>query len=203
MTTIGNETDHRDGGAIARPLGFTLSIDNETNPQKPKGLRLEDKEVVPMTETVKIAHLAACPEVIPTLAAWVDDEWGAVLRGVTLADLAARFEASCVPGEIPETFVAREQGRPIGMASLVAEDMSTRPDLTPWLASVYVIPEARRRGVGSALVRRAMDAMTGLGIDRLYLFTPDQVPFYRRLGWAPLARTRYRGEDVQIMVVEG
>jgi GNAT superfamily N-acetyltransferase len=155
-----------------------------------------------MTETVKIVHLAACPDAIPTLAAWVDDEWGAVLRGVTLADLVARFEAAAVPGRIPETFVALADGRPLGMASLVAEDMSTRPELTPWLASVYVVPEARRRGVGSALVRRAMDAMGALGIDRLYLFTPDQVPFYRRLGWAPLARTHYRGEDVQIMVYE-
>lgn len=155
-----------------------------------------------MIENVEIVHLAVCPEVVPTLASWVAGEWGAVLPGVTFGDLVARFEAATVPGRIPETFVAREDGRPIGMASLVAEDMSTRPDLSPWLASVYVIPQARRRGVGSALVRRAMDAMTRLGIDRLYLFTPDQVPFYRRLGWEPLARTRYRGEDVQIMVVE-
>jgi hypothetical protein len=57
----------------------------------------------------------------------------------------------------------------------------------------YAVPDA----LGS--VRQAVDA---LGIDRLYLFTPDQVPFYRRLGWAPLARTHYRGEDVQIMVYE-
>ena len=139
---------------------------------------------------------------MPTLAAWVADEWGAVLPDVTFADLVTRFEAATMPGRIPETFVAQESGRPIGMASIVAQDMATRPDLSPWLASVYVIPEARRRGVGSALVRRAMDAMPTLRIARLYLFTPDQVAFYRRLGWEPLERTRYRGEDVQIMVFE-
>jgi len=155
-----------------------------------------------MIDDVKIVHLAACPEVVPTLAAWVQDEWGPVLPGVTFADLVARFESATAPGAIPETFVALEDGRPIGMASIVAEDMPTRPELTPWLASVYVIPEARRRGVGSALVRRVMDAMEALGIDRLYLFTPDQVAFYRRLGWEPLEQVHYRGEDVQIMVVE-
>jgi N-acetylglutamate synthase-like GNAT family acetyltransferase len=88
------------------------------------------------------------------------------------------------------------------MASIIAADMTVRPELTPWLASVYVIPEARRRGVGSALVRRVMDEMDALGIDQLYLFTPDQVPFYRRLGWAPLERVRYRGKEMQVMVYE-
>jgi GNAT superfamily N-acetyltransferase len=155
-----------------------------------------------MTHVVQIVHLAICPEVVPTLASWVADEWGAVLPGVTFADLVTRFEAATIPGRIPETFVAQEGDRPIGMASIVTQDMATRPDLSPWLASVYVIPEARRRGVGTALVRRTTEAMTELGIDRLYLFTPDQVPFYRRLGWEPLKLTRYRGENVQIMVYD-
>ncbi len=64
-------------------------------------------------------------------------------------------------------------------------------DASGW---IYAVPDA----LGS--VRQAVDA---LGIDRLYLFTPDQVPFYRHLGWALLERTHYWGKDVQIMVVEG
>jgi GNAT superfamily N-acetyltransferase len=52
---------------------------------------------------------------------------------------------------------------------LVAHDMDTRMDLSPWLAGVFVAPHHRRRGVGAALVQRIIDEATGLGVEQLYL----------------------------------
>ena len=70
----------------------------------------------------------------------------------------------------------------VGSASLIAQDMDTRPELSPWLASVYVAAEHRRQGIGSALVRRVAQEAAALGVETLYLFTPDQEHFYARLG---------------------
>ena len=85
------------------------------------------------------------------------------------------------------------------IARLVYEDMSSRPDLSPWLASVYVIPEYRNRGIGSQLVRTIEEISQKLCVSRLYLFTPDRIKFYVRLGWVVTEKTNYRNQRVVIM----
>lgn len=87
----------------------------------------------------------------------------------------------------------------VGSASIIDYDMDDRTELTPWLASVFVAPEQRRRGVGGDLVRHVMDRARHAGIATLYLFTPDRQRFYQRLGWHELEQTRYRGYPVTIM----
>ena len=42
----------------------------------------------------------------------------------------------------------------LGSAMLIAHDMDTRPQWTPWLAGMVVAPEFRGRGIGAALVER-------------------------------------------------
>jgi N-acetylglutamate synthase-like GNAT family acetyltransferase len=70
------------------------------------------------------------------------------------------------------------------------------------MAAVYVIPERRGMGIGSALVRAAMEEAKHISLDRLYLLTPDRSSFYARLGWNVLDKVEYRGENVTIMVYE-
>ena len=89
----------------------------------------------------------------------------------------------------------------LGSASLVAHDMDTRMDLSPWLARVYVTPEHRSRGVGTALVQRVLEETIELGVETLYLFTPDREEFYASLGWSVVERTEYRGQKVVIMAM--
>jgi N-acetylglutamate synthase-like GNAT family acetyltransferase len=99
------------------------------------------------------------------------------------------------------TVVALSDETLLGSASLIAHDMDTRMDLSPWLASVYVTPAYRDRGLGSTLVRRIASEAATLGFERLYLFTPDRERFYARLGWTVLERTVYRGYDQVVMVL--
>lgn len=100
---------------------------------------------------------------------------------------------------IPITFVAMSEDVLLGSASLIAHDMDTRMDLSPWLASVYVAPRHRNQGVGSALAESAVKEAKELAVKTLYLFTPDRVEFYLRLGWSVFERTEYRGENETIM----
>jgi GNAT superfamily N-acetyltransferase len=152
---------------------------------------------------VEVKHLAEHPDVIPTLADWVYDQWGHWMSSETTPEmLAAKFEKRAVPGRIPGTLVAMEDGEPLGTASLVAHDLPERVDLSPWLAAVYVAPEFRGQGIGSALVRAVMDAALALGVEVLYLFTPDKARFYGRLGWQVLEHREHHGTDVTVMVYE-
>ena len=125
-----------------------------------------------------------------------------MLPDVTFEALVSEFEERTVDHKIPETFVAVKDTKLVGMASIVKHDMSTRKDLSPWLAAVYVAPEFRNRGIGSRLVRTVMQEADTLGLEMLYLFTPNRIRFYSRLGWKVLEYTRYRGENVAIMLYE-
>ena len=156
-----------------------------------------------MVDHIEIVNFVEYLNLAPTLAAWIMDEWPHFLApGATLEALAARLAERTKPHAIPETFVALEGTRPIGMASLVKYDMETRRDLSPWLAGVYVLPQFRNRRIGSRLVQAVMQDARALSIGQLYLFTPDKMSFYERLGWCVVERTAYRGVDVTIMVYE-
>lgn len=152
--------------------------------------------------TVNIVDLRERREALPILAAWHHAEWESLNPGQTLAERMRRMEGHLGPEPIPSTFVGVGPGDEIlGSAALVEHDMETRQDLTPWMASVYVAPQHRRRGVGSALVRHVVDAAGMAGIATLYLFTPDRAAFYAPLGWARVDTTTYRGHDVTIMKI--
>ena len=148
---------------------------------------------------MEIAYLADHPEYIGELAQLHFDEWGYLNPGETFQRRIDRLTAECGRLAIPTMVVALNEQELVGSAALVAHDMSDHRSLTPWLASVFVKPAFRRRGVGSMLVRRIEHEATALGIRTLYLFTPSAAPLYERLGWTLLEHCRYKGVEVDIM----
>jgi GNAT superfamily N-acetyltransferase len=141
---------------------------------------------------VTIEYLADRREFITTIARWLHEEWGRLRRNETVHDRVARVELACGHREIPTTFVAVDGDQPIGCASLIEHDMLTRPELSPWLAGVFVPRDHRRRGIGAALVERVAHEARSLGVPRLYLYTPGSGALYLSLGWSVLERTFYR-----------
>lgn len=57
---------------------------------------------------------------------------------------------------LPQTIVASLRGKPIGMISLIASDHPAFPDLQPWLASGFVVPKSRGKGIAYILARAAL-----------------------------------------------
>ena len=150
---------------------------------------------------VRLAHLADHPEVITSLAQWLHGEWGH-LPDASLEKRVAQLEAQAQRGTLPCAFVAFDDSELVGSASLVPNDMHSHPELTPWLAAVYVVPSARGRGIGSALSLRVAQETMALGHAQLYLFTPSQQRLYARLGWREFATELYNTRQVSVMVCD-
>jgi GNAT superfamily N-acetyltransferase len=148
---------------------------------------------------MRIDYLADHPELIPELARLHQQQWGYLRPEKSLEERTERLRAACGRGGIPTVVVGVEDGALCGSAMLVAGDMDTRPDLTPWLAGVYVAEDCRGRGYGSALVRRIESEASALGTPRLYLYTPEAAGFYGRLGWDVDERCAYLGHTVVVM----
>jgi GNAT superfamily N-acetyltransferase len=152
--------------------------------------------------TATIEYLIDHPEHISRLARWHYHQWSYLFPGDSLKEWEARVRAHLGRNEIPTTFVAVTDQEAIGSASLIDHDMDTRIHLSPWLAAVYVAPDHRRQGVGTALVRRVMREARTLDIPRLYLYTPDKESFYARRGWTVLERIQYRGYAQVVMALD-
>ena len=152
-----------------------------------------------MSESFRIERLADRLACVPTLAAWHHAEWGHLNAAITLEARAERLGRRATESGIPTAVVALVGDDVAGSASLVESDMDIHPELTPWLASVYVAPEFRRRGIASALVAEIERIAAEEGVATLWLWTPDQDRLYARLGWKETARERYRGLEAVIM----
>lgn len=152
----------------------------------------------------RIEYLADHLSLVPMLAQWHHREWNHLRPDETVGGRALRLRESARRDGYPLTFVALSDGELLGSASFVAHDMEIRRDLTPWLADLYVAPTHRRRGIGSALVRRVTQEAAGLGIPLLYLFTTSQEneSLYANLGWSVRERVEYLGKLRVIMETE-
>ena len=139
----------------------------------------------------QIEQLAERPDLLQIVAAWIYRQWWTTVEGASVNTLEDLLRGHLVHDEIPLTFVASLDRRPIGTATLIAHDVGTEqwPDLSPWLAALYVIPDYRRRGVGGALVSATMSKARALGARAVYLSTVYREDFYAHLGWQVVDRS--------------
>jgi GNAT superfamily N-acetyltransferase len=150
---------------------------------------------------MKIEYLADDIALIPIIAHWHHEEWGHFNPGDSVERRITNLQTHLGKKQIPTTFVSLSRGILLGSASLVAHDMDTRMDLSPWLANVYVTPEHRGQGIGTALIQRVIDEAVELSIETMYLFTPNREGFFAGLGWSVVERTEYREQKVVIMAL--
>jgi GNAT superfamily N-acetyltransferase len=79
-------------------------------------------------------------------------------------------------------FGAYDDGRLVGYARLVTDEATFA-----WLCDVYVAPDHRGRGVGTALMDAVDDWLRGLGVRRAMLATADAHALYARYGFEPVS----------------
>lgn len=137
--------------------------------------------------------------IIDVVSRWTFDAWGSLHPRTTFDEWRGETREDCGARGVPSVFVAMVDGKPVGTASLTASDMSIRPAMGPWLASVFVVPDWRGFGIASALVARVEAEARAIGVQSLHLYTPDQMALYARLGWVCSESLVYRGEPVTLM----
>lgn len=128
------------------------------------------------------------------VAHWYQREWGELFPERNWADT---FDA----------LLAHDEGEAAGARTWIALDGEellgavTRVELAidrlglhgPWLAGPWVRPEARRRGLGAALVRRVEAESVAAGLGELHALGFGDSAWLRSLGWRAVAPVQLRG----------
>jgi len=76
----------------------------------------------------------------------------------------------------------------------VAHDLNERPELTPWLAGVFVEPHARGRGHAARLIGAVEEASRAASVSTLWLHTNTAERIYARAGWLTVETIRHNGK---------
>ena len=138
-------------------------------------------EPVP-AELLVVTTIARRLDLLPIVAEWLWREWWQ-RRGRSLEQTQAIYAACCAEVGAPQTFVLLADGTPVGTATLARRDLEERPDLTPWLAGVFVVPEARGWGYVTHLLAAFDEACRAASIQTAWLYTNTAERVYLRGGW--------------------
>ena len=153
----------------------------------------------------KVSSLAAHPHHWQTAAEWSFEAWKHDFPSDTVQTYLDQYAlASSEPEELLEVFAAIDsQDDLLGVATLVDDDeLPDAPEPGPWLAAVFVTPDARKFGVGSALVEHVVNRARELGYPKIYLYTEHQELWYASKGWTKIRDIIFLGLHHTVMQLE-
>jgi GNAT superfamily N-acetyltransferase len=146
-----------------------------------------------------ISHLADVPFFLDELAGLHVAEWGHLYSGWCVEAVRAEFLGQRTDGSLPVTLVMHEGMELVGSVSVIFGDCPARPDLDPWLASLFVVPKRRGCGHGLALVRTAIDFAASAGERRLHVFTESAEGLFEGCGFEMLEQTMQQGVPISVL----
>lgn len=133
------------------------------------------------------------------IAKWQYAEWGSGYNQTDLADFLVDIRRAIRSEEIPLILVATAESEIVGTASIIENDLPLRKDLNPWLASVFVRPDWRRKGIASQLIKVALTRARLIRIKKIFLFTHDLQEFYNEFAFVTIDQSEFMGKKVYIM----
>ena len=148
---------------------------------------------------MEIVPLADKKEFIAELAELHHLEWMHLNPSLTLEGRAEKIAEAAEREGIPSVFIAVSGSQLVGSAAIVQNDMDTMPDLSPWLAAVYVKEAFRHQGIATELIARCEVEAARSNANAWYLYTEFASKLYEKLGWCHLERCEYKGLTVDVM----
>ena len=153
----------------------------------------------------KVVALAEHPHHWQTAAEWSFAAWHHEFPTDTVQTYLDQYSlAASKPEKLIEIFAAIDSDdNLLGVATLVDDDeLPDAPEPGPWLAAVFVAPDARKFGVGSALVERVVSQTRELNYSTLYLYTEHAQIWYRDKGWTKIRDTVFLGLHHTVMQLD-
>jgi GNAT superfamily N-acetyltransferase len=133
--------------------------------------------------SMQISTLRQRPGFATAIAARCWAEWWSD-SDTSLADYRRGIEACALSEVLPGCFVAHAGDDYVGSILLIANDLDSRPNLTPWLAALWVEPNHRRQGVAARLMAAACVHTARLRYPMAYLCaTPEKTRYYLNRGF--------------------
>jgi GNAT superfamily N-acetyltransferase len=141
------------------------------------------------THALDIVNLCDKTTCIPQVAEWI---YGAFIdnlrQGISLHDITQALSKR-QKHTLPLTYIGIIGDECLGTISLVRNDLRARQDLTPWLAALYIRPDARGHGYAQQLIATVCETANTLGYHAVYLRTETAAQYYTTLGWQKIDET--------------
>lgn len=156
--------------------------------------------------SIQLDLLKNCPQVIPSLAQWLYEEWHSLDVSLTKEKLIHSFKMRLNADDIPITFVVLKDGLPIGVVSLkkeTAPEFADFPEDSIWMGSLQVVLEERNQGIGQALLKFSQTIARKFGYEKLYFYTsnPANVKWYIKKGAQVIEERPFRHHTITIMAI--
>ena len=140
-----------------------------------------------MDNKISIKTLNEYPQYAPIFAYWSHIQWYSE-RKIDFSVNVNSYIQRSQNESIPITLIALYDSIPAGMVSLKMNNLWNRPDLSPWMGSLFVYPKFRGLGISKQLVNSAVLKAKSFNFSKLYLFIGnnpefDLLSFYSKLGW--------------------
>ncbi|ERP38904.1 GNAT family N-acetyltransferase [Chitinivibrio alkaliphilus] len=154
---------------------------------------------------ITITYLARHPHHIIPLGEEIYRQWETMYteRGESQEQVITKVRQRAVEGKIPCTIIAVVDSVLAGSITLKENDFATRPDLSPWIAGVFVCPQFRGQKISEKLITHAEKLLwEDFNIPRVYLYTGSAEGLYAKLGYSVHERIATPQKEIVIMEKE-
>lgn len=104
--------------------------------------------------------------------------------GHPFSEVQTGIDEIVTSAKFPFCLVAHQDSKYVGSVLGISSDLDERPNLTPWVAALWVEPEFRRQGVAVALVKEALAELFATCHEAAYLCaTAEKRGMYQNQGW--------------------
>src|SRR5438045_9134209 len=117
--------------------------------------------------TIALKQLSECPEHLDSVGRWIYEEWWS--KRCDSPEVVVNWLRSHTKlDSVPYSVIALAEGEPVGSCCVIENDCIHRPQYAPWVAAVYLMPEFRRRGIASMILREAASLAARAGVICLF-----------------------------------
>jgi N-acetylglutamate synthase-like GNAT family acetyltransferase len=153
---------------------------------------------------IKIKYLCEYPNHLTKVAQLWYDTIGKTWRpDAFLSQVENSFREHLNKDALPLMYIALDGDKVVGMCALRTND-GIKSKYIPWLGSLCVDPEYRKRGIGKLLIKMVKEKAHKMGFHKIYLFTfeKETADWYGSNGWHKIEDTTYNDLPVIVMNIE-